>query len=228
METKICKQCKKEKNITEFRLNKKYYSNICRECEKENSYKYYLNHKEERKKYTENHKQEAKEYQKEYGKTHKENHNIANKKYREKNKEKIKITAKKYRDTHKKERNEKRKLKKEKNKCYKLKEQTRNMIYKSFDRKGLGKSKKTEEIIGISHKEFYEYLLNTFKNNYGYEWDGKEKVSIDHIIPLAIANTEEEIIKLCHYKNLQLLKLKDNLEKSDKLNWKIKKGDKND
>ena len=45
---------------------------------------------------------------------------------------------------------------------------------------------------------------------------------IDHIIPLCTVNTKEEIIKLCHYSNLQLLKAKDNLEKKDKLEWELK------
>ena len=47
-------------------------------------------------------------------------------------------------------------------------------------------------------------------------YDNKEKVHIDHIIPLATAKTEEDVIKLCHYTNLQLLKAKDNLKKGAK------------
>ena len=31
----------------------------------------------------------------------------------------------------------------------------------------------------------------------------------------------KEVIKLCHYSNLQLLKEEDNLRKDDKLNWKL-------
>lgn len=49
----------------------------------------------------------------------------------------------------------------------------------------------------------------------------KGKVDIDHIIPLASAKTKDEIIKLCHYTNLQLLKHSDNLLKGDKLNWQV-------
>ena len=32
---------------------------------------------------------------------------------------------------------------------------------------------------------------------------------------------EKEVIKLCLYTNLQLLKAEDNIQKSDKLDWKL-------
>ena len=68
-----------------------------------------------------------------------------------------------------------------------------------------------------------EHLYKTFKSNYGYEWNGVEPVHIDHIIPLATANTEEEVIALCHYTNLQLLKAQDNLSKNKSLDWTLSK-----
>ena len=40
---------------------------------------------------------------------------------------------------------------------------------------------------------------------------------LDHIIPLAIAKTEEEIIKLNHYTNFQPLWAIDNLKKGAKI-----------
>ena len=92
----------------------------------------------------------------------------------------------------------------------------RKSILNSFQRKGYSKNNKTEKIIGLNKEEFVGHLLTTFINNYGYEWDGEEPVHIDHIIPLATAKTEDEVIKLCHYTNLQLLKAKDNLEKGCK------------
>jgi hypothetical protein len=48
--------------------------------------------------------------------------------------------------------------------------------------------------------------------NYGlYGWH------IDHIIPLASANTEDELLKLFHYTNLQPLWAEENLLKSNKI-----------
>ena len=52
---------------------------------------------------------------------------------------------------------------------------------------------------------------------------GIEKVHIDHVISLATAKTEEEVIKLCYYTNLQLLKGEDNLSNGDRLDWRKKK-----
>jgi len=106
---------------------------------------------------------------------------------------------------------------------YKFELQIRGMIARSFKRKQYSKKMHTYDIIGLEFDEFYKYLIQTFKDNYGYDWDGKEDVHIDHIIPLATATTEEEIINLCHYTNLQLLKAKDNLDKKAKLNWSLKK-----
>lgn len=112
-------------------------------------------------------------------------------------------------------------IKKEKQEdyMYKLKSQIRKMINNSFRRNGHTKNEKTEKIIGCTIDYFIEYLLQTYRVNYGYEWDNKEKIDIDHIIPLATANTPEDVTKLCHYTNLQLLKHSDNLRKGSKLKW---------
>lgn len=87
---------------------------------------------------------------------------------------------------------------------------------------GYKKDKRTYDIIGLQPEEFKVYLENTFFNNYGYKYNG-EDVHIDHIIPLATAMTIEEVGKLCHYTNLQMLKPEDNLEKGKKLDWSLDK-----
>lgn len=102
---------------------------------------------------------------------------------------------------------------------YRLKSKIRYLIYGSLNRKKYPKKFHSEEIIGISIEWFIKYLLSTFKNRYGREWDGVEKVHIDHIIPLATAKTEEEVIRLNHFSNLQLLTAEDNIKKKHKLFW---------
>ena len=95
----------------------------------------------------------------------------------------------------------------------------RNILLNSFKRNGKIKSERTEKILGCNLEFFVEYLLQTFKNNYGYEWNKVEPVHIDHIIPLKYANNEKEVFKYCNYRNLQLLKAEDNLHKGAKLDY---------
>ena len=53
----------------------------------------------------------------------------------------------------------------------------------------------------------------------------KCKVEIDHRIPVSQATTtEEEMLKLNHYLNLQWLTREDNLKKSDSLDYQIRNG----
>lgn len=99
---------------------------------------------------------------------------------------------------------------------YRLKCQVRNTIYRSFARTGNVKQERCEEITGISIDGLIEHLSRTFESKYGQAWDGKTAVHIDHIVPLATAKSEEDVIRLCHYSNLQLLTAQDNLKKGCK------------
>lgn len=230
METKICKKCGMEKSIIDFRLKKSkngdykiYY--CCKDCEKEIRKKYNsrieIKQKQHdyKQKYMKEHKEELKEKSKQYylrPETKKKR-----KEYLLKNKEHIKIMAKKYREKNREELNKKEREKRQNDYIYRLKNVVRKLVDRSFNYVNKEKCNKTKEIVGLSIDELENYLLQTFKDNYGYEWDGKEKVHIDHIIPLAIAKTEQDVIRLCHYTNLQLLKAKDNLKKGTKLDWKL-------
>ena len=48
-------------------------------------------------------------------------------------------------------------------------------------------------------------------------WINHGEWHIDHIIPLASAKNEKELIKLCYYRNLQPLWAFDNMSKSAKI-----------
>jgi hypothetical protein len=51
----------------------------------------------------------------------------------------------------------------------------------------------------------------------GMTWDNHGEWHIDHIIPISSGKTEDEVVKLCHYTNLQPLWKTENLLKGDKL-----------
>lgn len=247
MDTKICRICGIEKSIEYFNKcsGRKCRRTECKECQKEINKQYREKNKErlkqKHKEYVEKHKENYKIYahncyiknkhkrekdRKEYYNKHITEIKEYNQKYYQINKKKIKKQTKKYREENKeyliKKQEEYNNKKRKEDKLFKLKTNIRNTINRSFTRKEYQKNKHTEEIIGCSVDFFIEYIMNSYKKIYGYEWDGIEKVHIDHIIPLATANTEEEVMKLCNYKNLQLLKAKDNLKKGSKINFNLK------
>ena len=73
----------------------------------------------------------------------------------------------------------------------------------------------TKLLIGEDLSFVKKYLENQFIE--GMSWKNHGKWHIDHIIPLSSANNESELIKLCHYTNLQPLWAFDNLSKGNKI-----------
>jgi len=100
---------------------------------------------------------------------------------------------------------------------YKLKCNIRKLIGNSIGKKGFKKNTKTNTILGCSYEQFISHLEHQFTD--GMNWDNYGEWVIDHIIPLATAITESEIITLNHYTNLQPLWKNDNRDKWDKLDW---------
>ncbi len=97
-----------------------------------------------------------------------------------------------------------------------MKTRLRNLIRNSFRRQGYKKfNESTESIVGINYSEFKKYLELKFLD--GMTWKNRGEWHIDHIIPLSSATSKEDLIKLCHYTNLQPLWAKDNLKKGSKI-----------
>lgn len=200
-----------EKHKDEIKEKQKQYYQKNKDAIKEKSKKYYQTHKEQKK-----------DYQKDYYKNNKEKIADYKKEYYTINKSDIQKYKKQYSSTHREYlndyfRNYQRKRRNNDN-LHKFKMQIRHLIWLSFNKKGKIKSDKTENILGCNLDYFISYLLNSFEQRYGYKYNYDEPVHIDHIVPLSKAESENEIIKLCNYKNLQLLKANDNLCKSDKNN----------
>jgi hypothetical protein len=100
-------------------------------------------------------------------------------------------------------------------KIYKIKYVIRKLIAHSIWNKGYTKKSRTFEILGISYEEFSLYMERQFVK--GMSWDNHGEWHIDHIIPIATAHTEDDVIRLNHYTNLQPLWAKDNLSKGSKI-----------
>lgn len=82
-------------------------------------------------------------------------------------------------------------------------------------------SKFVPALTGLQTPELHDYLLGTFKQIYGYEWDGVEPTHVDHIVPLCTESTLEGKQKLFHYTNLRLVKEADNRAKGTSLDYQI-------
>ena len=149
-------------------------------------------------KYIEDHKEERKDFHKNWFSLN------YTKQEKETDPEKIK-------KNNKFKKNKYQKNRKQSDNLYRLKCNFRSYFSNMLKNKGFKKKVKTHEILGCSYIEFKEYLESKFESwmtwdNYGlyngelnYGWD------IDHIIPQSSANTEEELLKLNHFSNLQPL-----------------------
>lgn len=211
---KVCKRCEISKDVDDFyiRSNNKL-ENRCKSCIKEiNSLR----------------KEEIKDYKKKYYLVNKESislklNNLSNvekeklkiskKKSYEKNKEKYKEYYEMNKDILRKNRRDNHVTKMETDIVYRLKFGFTRRLNKSLKRGKFVKSKTIPllDSIGCSFEYFKIYLESKFEDwmswkNYGkyngelnYGWD------IDHIIPSSSALTEDDVIKLNHYTNLQPL-----------------------
>lgn len=196
---RICKVCGLEKPISDFyicdRYNDiEYHSLTCKKCTNTSRREYY-------KQYCNKNRDKLNKYHSEYLKCHRDKYSVKQKEWKQKNAKRIRKVANKYF-------NERRR----KDELFAFSMRVRNLIRNSFNRTVTTKRGKTEGIVGCDIETLRGYLLKTWKSNYGTEWNG-EPYHIDHIIPLATAKTEQDVIELCHYTNLQLLKPKDNLKK---------------
>ena len=191
------KQKRKEhyqKNATSMsERNKKY-----RELQREELIKYnkenYRNNddqfKEDRIEYCRKNADYIREWKKEYESNNKEKIALMRKKYRSKNADYIRVQMR----TYFRERRQTDPL-------FKLLTNIRRLITLSLNNNGFKKDTKTNIILGCTYEEFFRYLND---NIYGFKYEDGI-YDIDHIIPTSTSNTEDEIIKLNHYTNLQLL-----------------------
>lgn len=69
----------------------------------------------------------------------------------------------------------------------------------------------TIDIVGCYWTELKSHIESKFSDGMG--WHNREAWHIDHIIPLATANSVDDIVRLSHYTNLQPLWASENIRK---------------
>ena len=189
MQTKICSKCKIEKEICEFRKDRTKKDGMYPSC------KYCkLIWRRENKDLT----------------------NDANRRSKKNNKDKVTKYNSEYQKKNRDRINKRIRYRHENDLLFKLSRNIRTRMGMFLKSKNFSKGKnKTKDIIGCSPEELKEFIEKKFKE--GMSWDNRDEWHIDHIIPLSSGRTEEEVLVLCHYTNLQPLWAKENLEKSNKL-----------
>lgn len=96
-------------------------------------------------------------------------------------------------------------------------ENLRALIRKSFKSKSFKKDSKTFAILGIDKEGFMRHIETQFKEGMTWENHSHNGWHVDHIIPVSLGDTKEEIVKLNHYTNLQPLWSQENWEKGNKI-----------
>lgn len=197
---KTCYLCKIEKEVSKFYKRKGSvdgYRNDCKDCLNKRVINQ-PNRKESKSKYYQLNKEAVLAKSKEYS---------------IKNKESIKESKKAYQSNNKTKRNKYLNTKYKTDSIYKLSVNCRCIILKAFKRSKWKKNSKTQILLGCSYSELKSYLESLFKE--GMNWENHGKWHIDHKIPLSWAKNEEELINLCHYKNLQPLWASENMSKKN-------------
>jgi hypothetical protein len=169
-------------------------------------------------------KQRERERKQAYYKKNKEKILKRCKTYREANKEKIADYHKAYFKVNSKNAYNYISQRRKSDPLFRLNLAYRRSCYRAFQSIGDKKNNKSLKLLGLKtwqelsehlSKQFYDHPKTGEKmtfEKYGYHgWH------IDHIIPLSTAETEEDVIKLCHYTNLQPLWAQDNLSKGNKI-----------
>ena len=191
---KTCNKCNITKPLIEFHKQKNSKDGLkshCKECIKE---------------YQQINKERLYKKVKEYRQNNKERIQERNKEYRQNNKEYFAKYNLQY-ITNRLQTDE----------LFKAKKSIRSLVSQSIRKMGYSKQSKTQQILGCTYEECKTHIENQFAP--GMTWDNKHLWHLDHIIPLSLGQTEEEIIALNHYTNFQPLWADDNMAKGNNIHW---------
>jgi hypothetical protein len=176
---------------------------------------------EKKNKYYEDNKEKIKEHKKKYMEDNVEKIKELRKLFYEKNKEKVKLGVKLYRQNNKEKINESIKCEHKRQKRYckdcsiysYLVNLQRCRIIQNLKNKNIAKSQSTIEYLDCSPEYFKNYIESKMIDGMTFD-----NIHIDHIKPACKFKLEnpDELLKCCHYTNLQPLLIVENLSKGGK------------
>jgi hypothetical protein len=201
---KTCKICKVEKELIEFNpaskyKDKIYYRGECKECNL--------------KKQSSDQSAQIKYRNSEYGRKVKSDYKKTDK-YKE-------YSSKYEKERYLKDPNRRKKIdewtrmKLDTDPIFRMRHNLRNRVRGAFKAKKWHKDNSISKYIGCRLDELKIHIESKFTE--GMTWENYGEWEIDHIYPLSLAKTEEEMYTLCIYTNLQPLWRKDNIKKSNKI-----------
>jgi hypothetical protein len=208
---KFCKYCQQEKEIDAFSVKASSLDGLQNRCK--SCFSFYMKQRNAEKSkeinakrrvaYAEQIEKKREQTRRSYAK-HSEKRKAYVKAYVQKNQEKV--SAYKY------EYKKKRLLS---DPLFALKHSMSTLLRVSLKVKGFSKTTKVAQTLGCTWAELKLHIERQFLP--GMTWENRAKWHIDHIIPLATAKTEEDVVKLNHHTNLRPMWAQDNLRKSAKL-----------
>lgn len=217
---KTCTKCGESKPIEDFvtcNRNKSGKAAKCRCCQNE----YYIKkgprpvnielQKEGRKRYRKQNIEKIREYNASYRERNAELIREKSREYREKNRARIKM----WHEANSLKKSHKASQRKITDPLFKLSCNLRSRLYTVFRRMRCDKNSTTRKILGADFEKIKSHIELQFKP--GMSWENYGEWHIDHVIPLASGKTQEDLIRLSHYSNLQPLWAIENLIKGSKI-----------
>lgn len=220
--TKVCKNCKIIKPISDFYKKRTAFNARCKQCliaayprDKEKS------NRSARMRYQLN-KTKNQERRKLYRIKNKEKAQLAEKQYRIKNKELVNARSRSWRERNKQYDSLRNSIYQKKRRQtdinYALKIKLRNRLRDAL--RGNFKIGSSVRDLGCSIDFFKSYLQSKFEPGMTWENQGRSRGQwqIDHIIPLSSFDLtkREEFLKACHYSNMQPLWMEQNNAKHNR------------
>ena len=206
----VCKVCFSNKTKARRKIDSDRMKEISRKSYEKCKHRY----KEREKRYYQENKETYKARQERY---------MTCPNYRKNKREKHRIWELSNWDKRLEQKRKNRKTRSQVDEVYVLQGKTRCRLYSILKNKAVRKNQNTIDYLGLTWEPLWNYLCSKFEESYGMprSWLTSLDYEIDHIIPLSLASSEEDIKTLAHYTNLQILLKEDNRNKSHLIGWDV-------